>query len=560
MRGGQFPRRWHMNTKPPCDVIVVGSGASGCWAAKELTEGGCRVLLLEAGRDLDGDGEFSRTPKPLSVTDRLMAARDGQPVQARCPAFTHHVAHFYVDDRENPYSTPAGMPFLWIRGRQIGGRLHTWARASLRMSPSELDRRCPDRFGSDMRWPLGYDDLATYYDRVEKTLGVQGNQDGIPNVPDGEFRPPVPLAPSNREFAARLYSASGLTLIQNRLSSMSEYRIPTPLLLAHRTGKLRIRTDSVVRHVLIDRDTGRAEGIGYHDRLTGTYYEVRAKIVILCTSAFESVRILLNSANPHHPEGVGGSSGVLGRYVCDHVLFGRDGFAAGEYADLNRREGFDPRIPSRDPLDFGGYHSMYLPDFTTRWGPEVDFPGGYGIQCGVVPPIWWALAFGEMTPRWENRISLSPTKKDAWGIPAAHIEIRHGPDEVRMIRHIASAIDEIAAIAGVTAANPPLAAQGGQLDSFLFRLLRRKVLGRHGAFHPGAAIHETGGARMGTDPKNSVLNRFCQCWDVPNLFVTDGACFVSTGFQNHTLTIMALTARACDYILRGYGREKGSAT
>ena len=266
------------------------------------------------------------------------------------------------------------------------------------------------------------------------------------------------------------------------------------------------------------------------------------------------MRILLNSANPLHPEGIGAGSGVLGRYVCDHVLFARDGVVAGDYADVNRRAGFDPRLAQQGAFDFGGYHTLYLPDFTGRWGPPPDFAGGYGIQCGVVPPVWWALAVGEMVPRRENRLSLSPSEVDAWGIPTAHIEVRRGPDEARMIRHMASTLDEMASAVGVSAIDPPLAAQGSARDLQLFRRLGSSVRGRDGAFHPGAAIHETGGARMGSDPGNSVLNAFCQCWEVPNLFVTDGACFVSSGFQNHTLTIMALTARACDYILRGYGR------
>ncbi len=536
------------------DAIVVGSGAAGSWAAKELTEGGCRVLLLEAGGELDAEKDFSSPQQPANIGFRLRAAATGQSIQARSPSFAAHTRHLYVDDRRNPYSVPSGKPFLWIRGRQLGGRMHVWARTALRMSDSEL--RGEDRPGRppEMHWPLSYRDLEPYYDKVERTLGVHGNRDGISNLPDGNYGAPIAIAPSNQRFARLLRERTGLTLVQNRVVRHSPRRLPLPLILARKTGRLDVRTDAVVSHLLIHRKSGQARGVGYYDRRSKAYREAFGKVVMLCASAFESVRILLNSACPRHPDGVGGSSGLLGRYLCDHLSWGCDGFCSSEYFETDSLRG-----PYRgEPYDFAAYDSMILPDFCGRWGERPDFVGGYGVQCGVMPPIWWARAFGEMVPRFENRLTLSKRRRDAWGIPVAHIRVQHSDNEVRMLAHMKSSIRELAEIAGLTPAEPPLAFAGTRLERSLYRILKPVALQSNGAFHPGAAIHETGGARMGDDPQSSVLNPYCQCWDAPNVFVTDGSCFVTSGYQNHTLTIMALTVRACEHILKEFSHQIGS--
>ncbi len=534
------------------EVIVVGSGAAGCWAAKTLTEGGVRVLLMEAGPDPYRAGFFKATEGRNDLDARLTAARNGQHIQSLSGAFSKQTARFYVNDRENPYDTPHEAPYAWIRGRQLGGRLHTWARASLRMSPSELNFRDRKRVPDTMHWPLSYDELASYYDRVETLLGVCGNNDGLPNLPDGVFQTPPSSAPSNDELARRIKDKTGLKAVQNRVAQRAPGGVPEALIDALRTGRLRIQTGAVVRHLVTSARSGQVKGVGYHDRINGTYQEVSGKIVMLCASAFESVRILLNSTSTHHPDGIGGGSGQLGRYVCDHILVGRDGFAAGHYEELNRSVGYDPTLRSLDRFDFGNYNTLYLPDFTGKWGEDPTFPGGYGIQLGVLPPVWWALGFGEMVPRAENRVTLSKTRTDAWGIPSAHIDIRYGPEDLRMISHMNTSLDILADIAGVKAVNPPLVAQGSLRDGRIYRHFKDQITGDHGAYHPGSAIHETGGARMGNNPASSVVNPFCQCWDAQNVFVTDGACMVTPGFQNHTLTIMALAARASDYILRQY--------
>jgi choline dehydrogenase-like flavoprotein len=537
----------HTRDHQEFDAIVVGSGAAGSWAAKDLSEGGLRVLLLDAGREIDPAKDYPAPEVGNPLLARLGAILGGQHYQARSLSFGNETKHFYINDRQNPYEFHAKAPFLWVRGRQVGGRLHTWGRSALRMSDREL--RGPREL-EEMVWPIGYAELAPHYQKIEETLGVHGNRDGLENVPDGSFVAPHHLNPAEQLFASRLRERTGLRLIHNRVIRHNPSRIPIPITLGLRTGRLTIRPDSVVSHVITDRTTGEARGVGYYHRLTKQYREVYARVVVLCASALESVRILLNSVCPKHPEGIGGSSGVLGRYVCDHVMIGKGGPLSTDYLNAEKTVEESDRQPAADPYDFGIY-AMYLPNFCGTWGPKPDFIGGYGVQIGCRKSHWWALAFGEMAPRFENRILLSKRRKDTWGIPAARIEVRHSENEDRMVDHIRASLAAIAKEVGL-AEN-----LGGEKTPRLYQrwiisLLKGLVLTKNQAFWPGASTHEIGGARMGSDPARSVVNPYCQVWDAPNLFVTDGACFVSSGFQSHTLSIMAITARACEFIVREY--------
>ncbi len=533
----------------PVDAVVVGAGAAGSWAAKDLAEGGLRVLLLDAGRGIAAAADFPEPGESHPIRTRIAAALGGQHIQTRCISFGASTKRFYVNDRECPYVFPKESPFLWIRGRQVGGRLYTWGRSVLRMSDHEF-QGVGDL--SEFAWPIRYADLAPYYDRVERTLGVHGRGEGLDGVPDGVFIAPNEMSPAEQLLQQRLKERTGLTLIHNRVVQHNPSRIPIPLQLGLKTSRLTIRPDSVVSHLTIDERTGNARGVGYVDRVTRAYAEAEAPIILLCASALESVRILLNSAGGRHPRGVGGSSGVLGRYVCDHVSFGKGGPLAEDY--LTAQAGY--RSPARDPYDFGVY-SMYLPNFCGMWGASPDFAGGYGLQMGCMRSHWWSLAFGEMLPRFENRIVLSK-KRDAWGIPAADIDVRHGENEERMARHISSSVDAICKEVGLSVQlgghKAPRAYQ-----RWIISFMKRRLFAPNGLFWPGASVHETGGARMGRDPGASVVNEHCQVWDAPNVFVTDGACFVSSGHQNHTLTIMAITARTCDYIVRNFDRLRGPA-
>ncbi len=521
------------------DAIVVGSGAAGSWAVKELTEGGLDVLLLEAGRDLDLARDFpaDATVGALGMVGRARAALNGQLVQAQCAGFYETTKQFYVNDRKNPYTTATGKPFLWYRGRQLGGRLHTWSRHVPRMSNHEF--KAATLRGRGVDWPLSYEDLAPYYDMVERTLGVHGSPAGIPNCPDGQFIGPAKTTKSEDTF---------LTNVENRLPHIGitygrtvKYdhdRIPLPLRLALSTGRLHIQTDAVVRRLLVDPRSGKSTGVEYVDRTTMDTHAIHGRVVVLCASAIESVRILLNSRSEKHPSGVGGSSGHLGRHLCDHVAYAQTGHVAAGDAEPT---------PAEDGFDFAAT-GLYIPSFCEE--QPTDFPGGYGIQIGIGrgKPTWNMLALGEMQPRYENHVSLDPKKKDAWGVPAAKIECGHSEDEVKMVAHMRRKLPEIAAAGGLPVDTNLDLGRG----SIVFRMLRSRVFADYGAYWPGAAIHESGGARMGDEPDDSVLNSLCQCWDADNVFVTDGACFVSSGFQNHTLTLMALTVRTCQFIVRDY--------
>jgi|TARA_Y100000310_G_scaffold345577_1_gene466813 choline dehydrogenase-like flavoprotein len=532
------------------DAIVVGTGAAGGWAAKELTEGGMNVLALEAGRAIDKAVDFPEDLEPVEMNmfARVGFALRGQHVQAKMTGtFGSGFSHFYVNDRENPYSNPLDAPFSWFRSRQVGGRMHTWARVALRLS--EFDLKRPDldpALGAS--WPLSYEDIAPCYSKVEKTLGIIGNQDGVESPPDGEVlsnQPPIP--PSDKIYSKLVAERTGIKIIRSRVIEHNTDRTFLPLTLAAQTGNLDLQPDAVVHRILIDSKTGKARGVGYYDRLSKAYSEVSAETVVLCASAFESVRILLNSACPRHPDGVGASSGSLGRYILDHVLVPKGGFTSPEFVDMVSDTGEEHVPIATDPYDLGAY-SMYIPNFCRTLDEKPDFVGGYGVQTSATKRNWWMMFFGQMVPRAENRVTLHPRRKDKWGIPIAHIEARHGENEFKMAAHMNETASRVTEQLGFS-----IREGGGRVargpQALVYKLLKPMAMQKSGAMHPGAAIHETGGARMGSDPEKSVLNSYCQCWDVPNVYVTDGASFPSNGCQNHTLTIMAQTVRACEHIL-----------
>ncbi|MEB3983931.1 GMC family oxidoreductase [Mycobacterium sp. 663a-19] len=524
------------------DAIVVGSGAAGSWAVKELTEGGLRVVLLEAGRDLDIARDFPADAKvgAMGPVGRVKSAIGGQQVQARCSSFSKTTKQFYVSDKENPYTTTPGDRFLWIRGRQLGGRLHTWWRHALRMSNHEL--KAASVRGDGLDWPLAYDDLAPYYDVVEQTLGVYGEPVGIANCPDGRFLGPSKTTGIEEAFRADVEKRlPDVRVTYSRKTKYDHDRVPLPVRLAQATGRLEIRTDAVVSRLLVDERSGKATGVEYVERLTGTRRAVRGRVVVLCASAIESVRILLNSQSARHPSGLGGSSGHLGRYLCDHLSYTLTGPVPK--ADV------EPAF-NEDGFDFAGT-GLYIPSFCER--ESKNFPGGYGVQIAIGrgAPVWIMCTYGEMQPRYDNHVSLDPSVKDAWGIPVARMECRHSQSDVNMVAHMKRTLPEIAAAGGLPAGKD---VEFGRWN-LPARWVRSLFLTDYGALWPGETIHETGGARMGDTPQDSVLNSHCQCWDADNVFVTDGACFVSPGFQSPVLTIMALTVRACRFIVDDYGKQ-----
>lgn len=523
------------------DAVVVGSGAAGGWAAKELCEGGLDVLLLEAGRPISPEIDYpAPAPRPRRLQARLIALAAGQSVQMRCAAFDARTRRFFVSDRDHPYTTPPGAPFNWFRGRQVGGRLHTWARVIPRLSDYELGAAGRDGYGVD--WPLTYDELAPYYDRVESFLGAYGERDGLPGVPDGCYLGAIPLTAPERHFRATIAgSFPRRRVIAARLAVEPAGRVPSTLVAAERTGRLELRPDTVVREVCVDPRSGRATGVSCVDLRTRTRIDFTAKLVVLCASTIETLRIMLNSHSERHPAGLGNSSGRLGRYVMDQVLTGIGGRHPGS-AECTERD---------DPYDSGGMTGFQIPRFHNLGGLDAEFLRGYGVQGGIgrETPHWYLMAHGEMLARAENRVTLHPSGTDAWGVPAAHIDCTAGANERAMAGDQLRTMHELAQAAGLKPSRPP---SGRVIDKVAFKLWRSRLLSPHGAFLPGSAAHESGGAGMGDDPSRFVLNRFNRCWDADNLVVTDGAAFPCGCWQNATLTIMALTVRACDHLLAEY--------
>lgn len=497
----------------PYDAIVVGSGATGSLAAKQLTERGLEVAVLEAGQLPPAEpGEVSAEAEPA----------ERQPIQSQCHAYSPETSHLYVDDRDNPYSHPEDAPFNWIRGRQVGGRLHTWAGMSVRMSDYQFKAASHDGFGED--WPICHADLAPYYEVAERTFEVTGRRADLPQLPDGAFLEPPPPSAAEQELKSAVEDRWPTRAVT--AGRLAQAPADAALKAAERTGRMRLLPNSVASRVLTDAGGNRARSVAFVDQLSGHERELSARLVFLCASTIESTRLLLNSASSEHPAGLGNSSGVLGHFLMDHT--------------------FGVTVSGVVPRAAGGGSELFgdciTPAFRNITEPEVEFIRGYGIQTHLRPAERRRLqrvrprrkegrflmqSFGEVLPRFENRIAVDPETLDAWGIPAARVECRYGENELQMAADQVRCSTEMAEAAGfcVTDSEQDLAP-------------------------PGSSVHELGTARMGSDRESSVLNRHNQCWDIPNLFVTDGSCFTTSGFQNPTLTMMALTARACDFAVK----------
>ena len=540
------------------DVLVIGSGAAGSIAVKELTERGLEVLLLEAGRDIT-DADFVPQPEAppaamsIGLGGRLRAALAGQPVQARRAMFKAEGSPFLVNDLQQPYATRGG-DFLWIRGRQLGGRLHSYGRVLLRSS--DHDFRAADLDGHGENWPIGYADVEPYYDRVEEFLGLYGTTEHIANLPDGHYRGTSLLTEPEKAFRTTVEGRwPERKVIPWRYAAPNLHRVPLGIVAARETGRLTTRTDAVVTRITIDDATGRADGAVYVDRKSRTEHRVRADVVMLCASTIESVRLLLNSGSSRHPAGLANSSGLVGRYFMDQtpsLLFGDDPAHPGF-------ETVDAAPPDPYYAPAGG---VYIPRFSNVDGlTDPDFARGWAVQGTVgrlpVPPdhpgTVGLMGFGEMLAYADNRITLHSWRKDAWGVPIPRIRLAITDNERRLMRAQVAGLREMAEASGyrVNFAGSALGLDSTKVwpdadpvSRAAFVLAFRKSLAM------GAAIHECGGARMGSDPATSVLNEHNQAWDVPNLFVTDASSYVSNGAVGPTLTIMALTARASEFIAR----------
>ncbi|WP_405587714.1 GMC oxidoreductase [Streptomyces sp. NBC_01190] len=501
------------------DAIVVGSGAAGSWAAKTLAERGIRTLVLEAGPLFPGDHRVDR------------AAHDSgrQPVQSLCSAYEPPNSHLFVDDVDNAYATDDDAPFHWFRGRQVGGRLHVWAGVSLRMSDREFGGRDQDREGPAARgWPIRYRDVEPYYRRVETFMRVTGGSEPSPAAPAPAAAVRQPLTRGERLLADAVRRRwPGRQVVSGRVARAEAGAALTAALT---TGRATLRPDAVVSHLELDRAGRRAEGVVFADRVTGVLHRERAATVILCASAIESVRILLNTrAAARSGAALGGDADLLGRHVFDHVVGATvSGLVPGTDtapAPLGR-PGLVPvcHIPDSPEArgEFsGGYGiTLFAPEVLPMNGPSA----AWASASGSIPFRLWAS--GEVLPRADNRITLA-AGTDAWGIPQARIRLSYGPDEHAMTAYQAEEMTGMARAAGFDI---------------------REVTDKPDT--PGTAVHEMGGAAMGDSPLTSVVDGRNRVWQLPNVLVADGSCFTTGGWQNPTLTIMALAARACELLAR----------
>ncbi|QPN61761.1 GMC family oxidoreductase [Synechococcus sp. CBW1002] len=541
-----------------------------------LAEAGARVLVLEAGPDLSPRQALGSEPaNSLRRISSLMAGN--QRLQAEHPGYWKANPRLYVDERALPYSTPPDRPFLWSRGRQVGGKSLTWGGITLRLSEAEF--RAADRDGHGPCWPIGSRDLDPYYSRLERFLGVHGDRDGLPQLPDGDTRPPLPLTPAERNLGASIGRDLALPLICSRGFALHRPSPEQPwpassspggaLARARATGRVQLRSEAVVSHVELDAGGNRAEAVVFLDGRSGNLQRQTARLVVLCASTIETLRILLHSSEEQRSGGLVDPSGTLGHYLMDHISTSR----FFSIPDQPAPEG---------PTELSGAGSCFIPNTvnlpasmkTTALGktgalagatdePPPDFLRGYGLWCAIQrmdPPrpfqrrpgeaVGFLIGHGEVLPQAHNRVSLDPDLRDGFGLPAAHIDCRWGENERRMVDHMHRRIE-----AAVTSAGGTIR----PLDQLYVLPLVEPLVKRGAAFAPGAAppgyyIHELGGARMAARETDGVVNRWNQCWRAPNLLVVDGACWPTAGWQSPTLTEMAITWRACAAAAERLGR------
>ena len=549
------------------DVIVVGSGISGGYAAKELTESGLNVLLLERGYDLQhGAGYVTERMEnwefPARNSKGSKIHKERYNVQSRTYAFGEHTEHFFIDDSENPYVEID--PFTWIRADVVGGRSLLWARQCYRWGPQDFEANLKDGIGTD--WPIRYEEIAPWYDYVEGFIGITGQPERLRQCPDGVFLPPMSLNWGERRvrdalkehFDDRLLTIGRAAVLTQphlgragchycgrcyRGCSAGAYfsSLSSTLPAAMATGRLTLKPESIVHSVIYDEVAGKATGVRYIERSTGIMREAYARVVFLCASALGTTQIMLNSQSSRFPDGLANDSGVLGHYLMDHH------FLTGATGDL----------PGGEDRYFQGIrpNGIYIPRFRnlTRETQRSDYLRGFGYQGEAYRPSWsrsvsgfgvdlkrvlrtpgpWKMnleGFGEALPNFDNYVELDDSITDAWGIPVLRIRCKWGENEFTMREDMKLSAAEMLDAAGAK-----------NIQTFDYY-----TDDGHGA-EPGLGIHEMGTARMGRDPSTSILNAHNQCHSVPNVFVTDGACMTSSACQNPSITYMALTARAASY-------------
>jgi choline dehydrogenase-like flavoprotein len=554
------------------DAIVVGSGISGGWVAKELTEKGLKVLVLERGPNIVHGTDYTDMLQPWEVENRGRVNEDevarDYAIQSRCYAFDTATKHFWVKDSDHPYLMSADKPFYWMRGYHVGGRSLMWGRQTYRWSDIDFGANAKDGHGVD--WPIRYADIAPWYDHVERFAGISGNAEGLAQLPDGQFQPPMDFTIVEAEVKQKLeaayptrkmtigrcahltkptdeQTALGRTICQfrslcERGCTFGAYfsSLAATLPAADRTGNLTVHPDSIVHSVIYDPVKKRASGVRVIDANTKMGRTVTARMVFVNGSTIATAALLLNSKSDAFPNGLANGSDQVGRNLMDHV----SGMgASGDYPGHLDRYYFGRRP-----------NGTYVPRYANVTEPTDDFVRGFGYQGGAGRGSWqrgiwepgvgaalkaklrnpsgWSMhlsGFGEMLPNPDNRVTLDATQTDKWGVPLIRIDAAYGPNELKIAERANKDAKEMLERAGCVNVRMHEHDDGSPAAPL------------------GYGIHEMGTARMGRDPKTSVLNEWNQTHDVPNLFVTDGACMASSACQNPSLTYMALSARAANH-------------
>ncbi len=555
------------NASHTYDAIVIGSGISGGWAAKELTEKGLKTLVLERGRNVKHLEDYPTTNmKPWEFEHRGQIPLEIQkenPVVSRCYAFREDAQHFFVKDKDHPYVQEK--PFDWIRGYQVGGKSLLWARQTQRWS--DFDFEGPARDGFAVDWPIRYKDIDPWYSYVEKFAGISGNKDGIAELPDGEFLPAMEMTCVEKYFkdhvsnnyknrhviigrcahiteSNQTFKDQGRATCQHR--NLCQRGCPfggyfssnsSTLPAAMRTGNLTLRPDSIVHSIIYDEQKGKATGVRVIDSNTKESTEYFANVIFVNAAALNTNLILLNSTSSRFPNGLGNDNGLLGKFVAFHNYRARISASYEGYEEFTKY-GNRP-------------NGCYIPRFRNVRKQETDFLRGYAAGFGASRRVeqsrdgfgadlknnllhptlgnWYigSHMMGETIPKASNYVSLAKEQTDEWGMPLLTTAIDYDDNDEKMIKDFFEQFSEMYTNAGF-----------------------KNITTSDSKQAPGLDIHEMGGVRMGNDPKTSLVNKWNQLHACKNVFVTDGACMTSTGTQNPSLTYMALTARAADYAVR----------
>ncbi len=531
-------------------MIVVGSGATGGIAAYSYAKAGVRVLIVEAGEQLTPKQAIGSEPLNTVNRFRNLITQDHL-IQAQHPGYWKANPLLYSSERENPYTYPPNQPFLWTQGNQVGGRSLTWGGITLRLSEYELKSSKIDGFGSD--WPINYEEISPHYSHIEAMLKVHGNKDRLKHLPDGNFIDPLPFSSSEISFSKSIKNEFDFPFIHSRGFDIHDARnnkswpkyssLGSTLKEAVQTGNVEILSNHIVEKIVMNKNIEKAKGIITVNKKNGAKELINGKIIVLCASTIQSLRILLSSESKNTPNGFIDSSGELGCYVMDHVSTSR--FFTLPY---------NSKSNNTKKYSLSGAGSFFIPFGSHFEGTLTsDFIRGYGLWGGIdrlnIPnflkrigdsAIGFLIGHGEVLAKKTNRVSLS-SKLNHWEIPCPHIDVRWGDNEYKMVSHMQNTINQLVQIAG----GKVLPLKDIIKMPFVEPLVHNSYALSEGPPPPGYYIHEVGGAAMGTKESNSVVDPLNRLWRCKNVLVVDGACWPSSGWQSPTLTMMAITRRAC---------------